>query len=61
MSLFLQQAVSLSRQGVSRRNFLHYVSAGASAAGTLNFHDLMTVKAAELRKQGMAMILERLN
>jgi hypothetical protein len=57
MSLHLHQSIQLSRRGVSRRNFLHYVSAGAAAAGVLNFHDLMTVQAAELRKQGKSLIL----
>src|SRR4029077_120052 len=32
-------------------------SAGAVAAGTLNFRDLMSVRAGELRKQGMSLIL----
>src|SRR5262245_10506465 len=57
MSLFHHLDVSLTRRGVSRRSFLHYVSAGALVAGTLNFRDLMSVRAAELRKQGMSLIL----
>ena len=57
MSLFHHQSIALSSRGLSRRSFLHSVSAGAIAAGTLNFRDLMTVQAAELRKQGMSMIL----
>ncbi|MSR57791.1 MAG: DUF1501 domain-containing protein [Planctomycetaceae bacterium] len=57
MSLFHHQAITLGRRGVSRRSFLHCVSAGAVAAGTLDFRDLMSVHAAELRKQGMSMIL----
>jgi hypothetical protein len=57
MSLFHHQSITLGRRGVSRRSFLHYVSAGALAAGTLDFRDLMSVRAAELRKQGMSMIL----
>lgn len=57
MPTFLHQNVTLSRRGVNRRNFLHAVSAGAVAAGTLNFRDLMSVQAAELRKQGMSLIL----
>src|SRR6478735_3674285 len=57
MTLFRHLDVSLTRRGVSRRNFLHYVSAGALAAGTLNFRDLMSVRADELRKQGMSLIL----
>src|SRR5262245_21053799 len=57
MTLFHHLDVSLTRRGVNRRNFLHAVSAGAVAAGTLNFRDLMSVQAAELRKQGMSLIL----
>jgi hypothetical protein len=57
MSYFHHLDVSLNRRGVSRRSFLHYVSAGAAAAGTLNFRDLMTVQAGELRKQGMSLVL----
>jgi uncharacterized protein (DUF1501 family) len=57
MSLFHHQAVRLSRHGLTRRSFLHYVSAGAVAAGTLSFRDLMSLQAGELRKQGMSMIL----
>lgn len=57
MSLFHHLDVGLTRRGVSRRNFLHYVSAGSFAAGTLNFRDLMSVQAAELRKQGMSLIV----
>src|SRR5258708_34623994 len=57
MSFFHHLVVSLHRRGVSRRSFLHYVSAGAVAAGTLNFRDLMSVRAGEVRKQGMSLIL----
>src|SRR5579864_353504 len=57
MNLFHHLDVNLTRRGVSRRNFLHYVSSGALAAGTLDFRDLMSVQAAELRKQGMSLIL----
>ncbi len=49
--------VNLSRRGVSRRGFLHAVSAGAVAAGTLSFRDLLSLQAAELRKEGRSMIL----
>ncbi len=45
------------RGGFSRRSFLHRVSAAAAVAGTLSFRDLMSLQAAELRKQGRAMIL----
>src|SRR5215475_2640262 len=57
MKSFHHLDVVLTRRGVSRRNFLHAISAGALAAGTLNFRDLMSVQAAELRKQGMSLIL----
>jgi hypothetical protein len=57
MSVFHHQHVKIHRQGFSRRSFLHSVSAGAIAAGTLSFRDLMSLQAAELRKQGRSMIL----
>lgn len=43
--------------GVTRRSFLHRVSAGSLAAGTLSFVDLVALQAAELRRDGRAMIL----
>jgi hypothetical protein len=57
MSVYHHQNVRIGRRGIQRRSFLHYVSAGAVAAGTLNFRDLMSLQAAELRKQGRSMIL----
>jgi hypothetical protein len=57
MSLFHHLNISLTPRGVSRRNFLHYVSTGALAAGTLDFCALMSVRAADLRQQGMSLIL----
>lgn len=57
MNLFHHQAVSLSRTGLSRRSFLHAVSASAVVAGTLSFRDVISLQADELRKQGMSMIL----
>lgn len=47
----------LSRRGCSRRSFLRTISAGALTTGTLGFHDLMTLQAEELRKQGRSLIL----
>jgi uncharacterized protein (DUF1501 family) len=47
----------ITRRGVSRRSFLHAVAGGAVAAGTLSFRDLLCLQAAELRRQGRAMIL----
>ena len=58
MSLFHHEYVRFrNRYDLSRRSFLQYVSAGAVAAGTLNFRQLMSLQAAELRKQDRAMIL----
>ncbi len=41
--------------GLSRRNFLA-VSAGALAAGSLNFQSFLTLHAEEVRQQGKALI-----
>uniref|UniRef100_A0A7C2PA83 DUF1501 domain-containing protein n=1 Tax=Schlesneria paludicola TaxID=360056 RepID=A0A7C2PA83_9PLAN len=49
--------VRLTRRSLSRRGFLHAVSASALAAGTLSFRDVVTVRAEDLRKQGRSMIL----
>src|SRR5260370_10439042 len=57
MSLFQHLDIASTRGGFWRRSFLHYVSAGAVAAGTLDFRDLMSVRAGELRRQGMSLIL----
>ena len=57
MSLFHHQSVAINRHGIDRRSFVHAVSAGALAAGTLNFRDVMKLKAEDLRKEGMSMIL----
>ena len=51
------EQVKVRKHDVSRRGFLHTVSAGALAAGTLNLRDVMSLQAAELRKQGKSMIL----
>ncbi|MEX2317469.1 MAG: DUF1501 domain-containing protein, partial [Pirellulales bacterium] len=57
MQLFHHQNVRITRRGVSRRSFLHTVSAASIAAGTLSFRDLMSLRADELKKQGRSMIL----
>lgn len=57
MNLFHHQAIGLSRDGISRRSFLHTVSACALAAGTLNFRDIVSLQAEDLRRRGMSMIL----
>ncbi|MGD9853590.1 MAG: DUF1501 domain-containing protein [Planctomycetaceae bacterium] len=57
MHLTRHDHVRLSRRGATRRSFLHTVSAGAVAAGTLSFRDLLSLQAGELRQQGRSMIL----
>jgi len=57
MKSTLHELVSLSRNGLTRRRFLHTASASAVAAGTLGFRDLMSLQAEELKKQGRSMIL----
>jgi hypothetical protein len=57
MTLFHHLNVVSTRRGFSRRSFLHCVSAGAFAAGSLNVRDLMSVQAGAMRKQGMSLIL----
>ncbi len=50
--------VAMNRSGmVGRRDFLRGISAAGLAAGTLNWTDLMTANATELRRQGKACIL----
>ena len=51
------EQVKVRKRVVSRRSFLHSVSASSLAAGTLNLRDVMSLQAAELRKQGKSMIL----
>jgi len=58
VELHHQVNASVNRHGrVRRRGFLKAISAGAAAAGTLGWADLMSVKAEELRKRGMSCIL----
>src|SRR5262245_42686711 len=57
MSIHIQSNVTLRRGHVRRRDFLKYVPAAAAAAGALNWQDLMTASAADLRRQGKACIL----
>lgn len=42
---------------LTRRSFLHTVSASALAAGSLSFRDIITLQAEELQRNGMSMIL----
>jgi uncharacterized protein (DUF1501 family) len=56
--LTAHEHVSLHRRGVSRRRFLHTVSAGAAgAAGVVNLRNAMSLHAADLQRQGRAVIL----
>lgn len=57
MTSHVFENIAICKRGASRRRFLQSVSAGAVAAGTLGFRDLMAVEAANLRKRGKAMIL----
>ena len=49
--------VAPTRRSLSRRGFLYGTSAAAVTAGSMNFRDVMSVQADELRKRGRAMIL----
>jgi len=58
MNDFLHEQVLMTRRGLSRRGFLRRASVSAAAAGgLLGFRDRLGLQAAELRKQGRAMIL----
>ena len=57
MKLSIHESAQPCQGGFGRRRFLYGIGAGAVAAGTLNLRDLMTLKAAELKKQGRSMIL----
>ncbi|HUG19988.1 MAG TPA: DUF1501 domain-containing protein [Planctomycetaceae bacterium] len=57
MSSSIHENLQFTRKGIARRSFLHTVSGGALAAGTLSFRDVMSLQADELRKQGKRMIL----
>ncbi len=57
MNGFRHDQVKLTRHGISRRMFLHMVPAAGAAAGLLGWRDHLALQAAELRKQGRAMIL----
>lgn len=46
-----------SKEGVCRRDFLKGFSAASLAAGKLGWTDLMTVRASDLRRRGMACIV----
>lgn len=57
MTVVHHQHVRIRRGNVTRRGFLHAVTAGAFAAGSLGFRDLISLKAEELRRDNRAMIL----
>lgn len=59
--LSLHEQIGFTSRGLSRRGFLHTVTASAVAAGTLNLRDWMSLHAAELQKQGKSMILLWMN
>jgi Protein of unknown function (DUF1501) len=56
-SIHLQSAVTIRRGHVRRRDFLKAIPAAAAAAGHLSWQDLLTAKAADLRKAGKACIV----
>ena len=56
-NLHHQTNLQFTRGGICRRDFLRVIPAAAIAAGGLSWTDLVTAKAPELRKQGMACIL----
>lgn len=57
MHVTRHEHVRIDRGGLRRRSFLHAISAGTAAAGALSFRDLVSLHAAELRRQGRSMIL----
>ncbi len=57
MTMFVHENVRFASNGLNRRRFLQYVSAGSIAAGSLGFRDLMGLQADDLRKQGRSLIL----
>jgi hypothetical protein len=61
MTIHQTEHVQFTRRGLSRRSLLRSISAGAIAAGTLSFQDLMCLQAGELRRENRAMILLWMN
>ena len=57
MKTSLHQNLQFSRRGLTRRSFVHTVSATAAATGLLSLQDMMSLQAAELRKRGKKMIV----
>ena len=57
MTSTIHEDIAISRQRLSRRRFLHTLSATGVAGGMLSFRDLVSLKAEELQRQGRSMIL----
>lgn len=55
--LIHEVSVQLGRGGIRRRDFLRGVSLAGLVAGTLNWTDVMSANAADLRSRGMSCIL----
>ncbi len=56
-TLHHQMNVQFTRRGLQRRDFLRAIPLAGLAAGSLSWTDMVTAKAADLRKEGMACIL----
>jgi hypothetical protein len=56
-SVHIESNVTIRRGIIQRRDFLKAIPAAAAAAGVLSWSDLMSVRAADLRKSGKACIL----
>jgi len=56
-TVHIQSSVTIRRGQLQRRDFLKAIPAAAAAAGVLSWSDLMSVRAADLRKSGKACIL----
>ena len=57
MSRFIHDVLNVGQHSVSRRRFLHQLSAGAMATGLFSFRDMISLQAEELRKQGRSLIV----
>lgn len=57
MTVNYHESVQVRRGQVTRRGFMHQVSAAGMAAGALGLHDWMSLHADELRKQQRSVIL----
>ncbi|WP_145261475.1 DUF1501 domain-containing protein [Calycomorphotria hydatis] len=61
MTTALRTHIRPHRHGFNRRDFLHTVSTAAIAGGTLGFHDLATLHAAEMKRQQKSVIVLWMN